>query len=194
MSESATITELLRAWSAGDSSAADELMPLVERELHQLAARHMRGERGNHTLQTTALVNEAYLRLANQTETQWQNKAHFLAIASRIMRRVLLDYARSRHTQKREGFVVELSNAFDRATSTVDMETIIMLDDALNRLEEFDPRSARIVEMRHFAGLSVEETAEVLDVAPVTIMRDWRMAKAWLQVQLYPERSAPDIR
>ena len=182
MSESATITELLRAWSSGDNAAGDELMPLIERELHQLAARHMNRERGNHTLQTTALVNEAYLRLAKQNETQWQNRAHFFAIASRIMRRVLLDYAKSRQTKKRDGIAVELTS--DQAGSTVNMETIIALDEALKRLEEFDALKSRIVEMRHFGGLSVDETAEVLKLAPITVMRHWRVAKAWLQKEL----------
>jgi len=192
MSRPATITELLRAWSAGDTDAADSLMPLIEHELHRIAARHMRRERGNHTLQTTALVNEAYMRLAKQDGTQWQNRSHFFAIASRIMRRVLMDYARGRQTQKRDGIVIELSNGgADVAASTVNIETLLALDEVLTRLEAFDSLKCRIVEMRHFGGLSVDETAEVLELAPVTIMRHWRLAKAWLQKELQGSDRSP---
>jgi RNA polymerase sigma-70 factor (ECF subfamily) len=184
MSTPPTITQLLRAWSAGDAAAADSLMPLVERELRRLAARHMRRERANHTLQTTALVNEAYLKLAKQDATDWQNRAHFFAIASRLMRRVLLDYARARQTQKREGIAVELSMGVEESSTSMSIETIIALDEVLGRLSEFDPLKCRIVEMRHFGGMSVEETSSILGLAPVTVMRHWRLAKAWMQKEL----------
>lgn len=186
MTQPQSITELLRAWSDGDEHAADDLMPQIEHELRRLAAKHMRRERQDHTLQTTALVNEAYMRLAKQEKTKWQNRAHFFAIASRIMRRVLLDYARSRQTRKRDGIAVELTLGESAAASAVDLDTIIAIDDALLRLEEFDQTKCRIVEMRHFGGLSVEETAEVMGIAPITVMRHWRLAKAWLQKELGP--------
>jgi len=178
------ITQLLIDWNGGSQEALEKLLPLVERELRRIARRHMRREDTNHTLQTTALINEAYLKLVKQRGVQWQNRAHFFAIASQLMRRVLLDHARTQQRLKRGGGAeqVDLNGAavFTREKS----DELIALDQALKRLEEFDPVKSRIVEMRYFAGLSVEEVAEVLGVAPVTVMRHWSLAKAWMRREL----------
>lgn len=184
MTNASTPTDLLRAWNEGEESALDQLIPLVERELRQIATRSMRRERPNHTLQTTALVNEAYLRLIKQDDVRWQNRSHFFAIASRIMRRILLDFAKAKRTQKRGGIGIQVELDDALFISKIDIESIIAIDEALEHLNEFDPIKCRIVEMRHFGGLSVEETAEVLGLAPVTIMRHWRLAKAWLETEL----------
>ncbi len=174
------ITALLVDWNHGDQSALDKLLPLVERELHRLAHSYMRREDPNHTLQTTALINETYLRLIDQRKVQWQNRAHFFGIAARIMRRILLNYARDQNRLKRGGRAihVSLSEAFIMPAEK-DRE-LIALNDALDRLEAIDERKSKVVELRYFGGLSVEETAEVLKVSPITIMRDWQFAKAWL--------------
>ena len=173
------VTDLLVAWSDGDKAAYDKLMPLVYDELHRLAHRYMSGERSGHTLQTTALVDEAYLRLVNQ-KAHWQNRSHFFAIAAEVMRRILVDYARQRLYAKRGGSAkrVELDEAMlmarERSTE------LIALDDALKRLAGFDERKRRVVELRFFGGLSVEETADVLKVSVNTVKRDWSTARAWL--------------
>ncbi|HYN84137.1 MAG TPA: sigma-70 family RNA polymerase sigma factor [Pyrinomonadaceae bacterium] len=180
MSSPSDITGLLHAWRGGDAAALDELMPLVERELHRIASRYMGHESPGHTLQTTALVNEAYLRLIRQRNVEWQNRAHFFAIAAQIMRRILLNYARDQHREKRGGRAVQVSLSEACVMTAERSSGLLALDAALNRLEELDARKSRVVELRFFGGLSVEETAEVLEVAPVTVMRDWRMAKAWL--------------
>jgi len=174
------VTQLLLRWRAGDPHAVDELMPLVYGELRRLAARHMRGERAGHTLQTSALVNEAYLRLAGRDEVRWQDRAHFFAVAAQAMRRVLVDHARRRGNQKRGGGVRKV--ALDEALAVSDERAaeVVALDEALARLAEIAPRQSRLVELRFFGGLSVEETAEVLGVSPGTVMRDWTFAKAWL--------------
>ena len=174
------VTQLLLRWRAGDPHALDELMPLVYSELRRLAARYMRGERAGHTLQTSALVNEAYLRLAGLEEMCWQDRAHFFAVASQAMRRILVDHARLRGNWKRGGGVRKV--ALDEAL-TVSAERaaeVVELDEALARLAEVAPRKSRLVELRFFGGLSIEETAEVLQVSPGTVMRDWTFAKAWL--------------
>jgi RNA polymerase sigma factor (TIGR02999 family) len=178
------VTRLLIAWGNGDQAALDELLPLVYQELHRLAARHLRRERGHHTLQTTALVHEAYLRLIDQKAAQWQNRAHFFAIAAQMMRRVLVDHARSRQYQKRGGGARRVS--FDEALEVSDERAaeVVALDEALTALAEFDERKSRLVELRFFGGLSIEETAEVLGVSPGTVMRDWTLAKTWLQRQI----------
>jgi RNA polymerase sigma factor (TIGR02999 family) len=178
------ITALLRAWSAGDEAALDQLLPLVYQELHRLAARHLGRERGHHTLQTTALVHEAYLRLIDQKETQWQNRAHFYAVAATQMRRILVDHARARHYQKRGGGAQRVE--FDEALEVSDERAaeVVALDEALTALAEFDARKSRMVELRFFGGLSIEETAEVLGVSPGTVMRDWTLAKTWLQREM----------
>ena len=178
------LSSLLRAWNSGDESALDKLMPLVYDELHRLAHWHMARERVGHTLQTTALINEAYLRLIDTDQIQWQDRAHFFAIAAKMMRRILVDLARSRGYQKRGGKArkVTLDEAL-LASPEPDAE-LLRLDDALNALSEFDPRKARVVELRYFGGLSVEETAEVLQVSAITVIRDWNMAKLWLLEEL----------
>jgi RNA polymerase sigma factor (TIGR02999 family) len=179
-----TLTQLLSAWSEGDRAALEQLMPMVYQELRRLAGRHLAHERLGHTLQTTALVHEAFLRLIDQKRVRWQNKAHFLGIAAQMMRRILVDYARGRRYAKRGGGapVVSLEEA-----ATVSMERaadLVAIDDALTRLSELDARKGRVVELRFFGGLSVEETAEVLQVSPNTVLREWRTAKAWLHREL----------
>ncbi|HEX8566884.1 MAG TPA: sigma-70 family RNA polymerase sigma factor [Pyrinomonadaceae bacterium] len=183
--ESPQITLLLKEWSDGRREALDALMPLIYEELRRQAARYLKKERGNHTLQTTALINEAYLKLIDQREVVWQNRAHFFAIAAQAMRRILVDYARERHREKRGGAAENLP--LDEALTIVSPEKsvdLVALDDALNRLAKFDARQARIVELRYFSGLSIDETAEILGVSNVTVRRDWDLAKSWLQLQL----------
>lgn len=174
------ITGLLVDWSNGDQAALDKLLPLVEQELHRLAHRYMRQENPDHTLQTTALVNEAYLKLIDQKKTRWQNRAHFFAIAAKIMRRILLNYARDQHRQKRGGNAVQVSLSEAAVVFLERTEELIALDEALERLAALDERKSRVVELRYFGGLDVDETAEVLKVSPITVMRDWQFAKAWL--------------
>jgi RNA polymerase sigma factor (TIGR02999 family) len=177
------VTDLLLAWGQGDDSAFDRLIPLVRVELHRLARRHMRRERTGHTLQTTALVNEAYLRLVDLGRVLWQDRAHFFAMSARLMRRILVDHARSRQFVKRGGGARRIP--FDEALVSVERNVdLVELDDALRRLADLDPRKGQVVEMRFFAGLSVEETATALGVSPVTVMRDWRVARAWLFKEL----------
>lgn len=175
-----SITELLIEWRDGDETALDRLMPLVYEELRRLARYYMRRERPGHTLQTAALVNEAYLRLVDHKGMRWQNRAHFYAVASQAMRRILVDHARSRQYLKRGGGsqIVGL----DEAAAVVQKQAVdvVALDDALTDLSAIDPRKSQIVEMRYFGGMTVEETAEVLGLSPVTVMRDWSTAKAWL--------------
>ena len=174
------ITELLVSWSDGDQTALEQLVPLVEKELHRLAHHYIGRERANHTLQTTALINETFIRLVDQSRIRWQNRAHFFGIAALVMRRVLLNYARDRRRLKRGGVNIQVSLSEADALSAEKSFELLALDDALQRLAKFDERKSRVVELRFFGGLSVEETAEVLGVSPVTVMRDWNMAKAWL--------------
>jgi len=181
------VTQLLLDWSNGNQAALDNLMPLVDRELHRLAHHYMRRENPGHTLQTTALVNEAYLRLIDQKHVHWKNRAHFFALAAQLMRRILVDHARGRQYAKRGGGVQRIS--FDEAM-VVSQERgadLIALDEALDRLTAIDPRKSKVVEARFFGGLSVEETAEALHISPVTVMREWSMAKAWLYNSLSNE-------
>ena len=182
MSDSASpdITGLLVDWSNGDQSALEKLLPLVERELHRLAHSYMRRENPNHTLQTTALVNEAYLKLIDQKKTHWQNRAHFFGIAARIMRRILMNYARDQQRLKRGGGAIQVSLSEASVISLARTSDLIALDEALEKLAKVDGRKARVVELRHFGGLSVEETAEVLAVSEITVTRDWKFAQAWL--------------
>jgi RNA polymerase sigma factor (TIGR02999 family) len=174
------VTQLLLAWSEGDRAALDRLIPLVHAELHGLAKRYMRRERAGHTLQTTALINEAYMRLIDVKEVRWQNRAHFFAIAARLMRQILVDFARERGYQKRGGAArrVELDEAL--GVSLGRSEDLVALDEALSALAEVDARKCRVVELRFFGGLNLEETAEALKVSPETVRRDWRLAKSWL--------------
>ena len=174
------VTRLLQAWGQGEDAALEELVPLVHQELHRLARRYMYGERPGHTLQTTALVNEAYLRLVNSRQVNWQNRAHFFAISAQLMRRILVDYARARGYQKRGGGVPKLTFDEEFMGPQEKEHDLVALDDALKALANFDPRKSKVVELRFFGGLSVEETAEVLKVSPDTVLRDWRLAKAWL--------------
>ncbi|MEO8521875.1 MAG: sigma-70 family RNA polymerase sigma factor [Acidobacteriota bacterium] len=178
------ITQLLIAWSDGDATALDRLMPLVHDALHQLAHRRMSRERPGHPLQTTALVNEAYLRLIDSSRVRWQNRAHFFAVSARLMRFILVDMARARRKLKRGGDVIQVSWDEALAVSSEPGADVIALDDALTALAAFDERKSRIVELRFFGGLSVEETAEVLKVSTTTVMRDWGLAKAWLLREL----------
>lgn len=175
------ITELLRKWGEGDAAVTDELISSVYNELRLQAARYLRRERSDHTLQTTALVHEAYLKLAGQREVVWKNRGHFFAIAAQAMRRILLDHAKGRHRQKRGGEAEDIS--LDETLVAVGDEKAVdveELDQALSRLSHLDPRAGRIVELRYFAGLSVEETAEALEVSKATVAREWQMARAWL--------------
>lgn len=181
------ITEMLAAWKEGDKAALEDILPLVNRELRQLAHAHMRKEAINHTLQTTALINEAYLKLIEQKNVQWQSRSHFFAISSKIMRRILLDHAKTRLRDKRGGGAVHVELEDSYNISIEKSTELIALDEALNRLAEVDPLKSQIIEMRHFGGMSVEESAEVLGVAPITVMRHWNLAKAWLRREIVGE-------
>lgn len=177
-------TDLLLKFNGKDEAAANELLPLIYNELKKIASNYLRRERSDHTLQPTALVHEAYMKLIDITQVTWQNKAHFLGVAANQMRRILVDYARQHNAEKRGGefHIMTLNEDIDKA---IEQSTeLIALDDALNELAKMDPEKARIVELRYFGGLTVEETAEVLGVAPITVKRHWRMTKAWLYGQL----------
>lgn len=180
MSSSQHITALLVRWREGDREALDEMMPLVYKELRRMAHYHMRRQRQDHTLQTSALINEAYLRLVEHKNMRWQNRAHFFAVAAQAMRRILVDHARARGYDKRGGGALKVS--FDEAVIGAQERgaELIALDDALKDLAAIDPRKCQVVELRYFGGLSVDETAEVLGVSSVTVMREWRSAKGWL--------------
>jgi RNA polymerase sigma factor (TIGR02999 family) len=178
------VTEMLRDWSQGDSEAFNKLIPAVYGELRRQAARYLRRERADHTLQTTALIHEAYLRLIDQRSVQWQNRAHFYGIAAQLMRRILVDHARRHHAAKRGGFAIKLQLDEAMTVSAQRDVEIVQLDESLNRLAAIDPRKSRIVELRYFSGLSVDETAEVLRVSPATVKHDWSMAKAWLRREM----------
>jgi RNA polymerase sigma factor (TIGR02999 family) len=175
------VTQLLQQWSEGDETALAKLMPLVHDELHRLAHQHMRRESAGHVLQTSALINEAYLRLVDQPQIRWQGRSHFFGIAARLMRRILVDDARRRNAVKRGGSFIQVP--LDEANTVVQEQAanVAALDDALQRLETIDERQGKIVELRFFGGLSIEETAEVLKVSPGTVMRDWTFARAWLR-------------
>ena len=188
MSSHTDITGLLVDWGNGDQAALDKLLPLVERELHRLAHSYMRREDRDHTLQTTALINETYLRLVDQKKVHWQNRAHFFGIAAQIMRRILLNYARDQNRLKRGGHAIHVSLSHANVMPAEKNRELISLNDALNRLEAIDERKSKVVELRYFGGLSVEEVAEVLKISPVTVMRDWQFAKAWLQRELQDGR------
>ncbi len=178
------VTRLLRAWRCGEQAALDRLVPLVHDELHLLAHRYMARERAGHTLQTTALLNEAYIRLVDAGRVEWQDRTHFFAISANLMRRILVDFARSRGYRKRGGNVVKVEFDDARVPSPSRGADLIALDDALNALAVFDPREARVVELRFFGGLSEDETAKVLRISSRTVKRDWALAKAWLRREL----------
>jgi RNA polymerase sigma factor (TIGR02999 family) len=177
------VTDLLLAWRSGDEQAFDALMPIVYAELHRLAHRHLRGWSPDHGLQTTALVHEAYLRLLGSRQVGWQNRAHFFALAARLMRRVLVDAVRAQRSQKRGGRAPHVP-LDDSAPAPPARRDLVALDDALNALAEIDPGKARIVELRYFGGLTAEETAEVMGVSRITLEREWRVARLWLTREL----------
>ena len=180
------VTELLQAWGGGDQRALDELVPLVYAELKRQAERYLRREKDGHSLQATALVHEAYLRLADQRRIQWQGRTQFFGVAAQLMRRVLVDHARSRHAEKRGGANVSLVRPLEEATAAAQESDVdlLALDDALTRLAALDERQAKVVELRYFSGLGIEETAEVLGISPATVKREWAMARAWLKREL----------
>ena len=182
--ETENVTNLLVAWSDGDAVALEQLMAIVYQELRRIANYHLAHERPNQTLDSAALVNEAYIRIIDQRHVNWQNRAHFFAIAARLMRRILVDYARARVVAKRGGNAVKVSLTDTPATSGQPASELIEIDEALTRLASLDPRKCQVVELRFFAGLSVEETAEALKISPNTVMRDWSTAKAWLHREL----------
>ena len=183
--EASEITLKLREWSEGKAEALDALMPLVYDELHRQAARYLRRERRDHTLQPTALIHEAYLKLIDQRDVRWESRTHFFAIAAQAMRRILVDYARTRHREKRGGDNIKLplEEAMTVAAQGKSVD-LIALDEALNKLAERDAQQARVVELRYFSGLSLEETAEAMHISRATVARDWMMAKAWLLREL----------
>ena len=181
------VTQLLRAWSEGEADALEKLMPLVYQELYRLARRYMARERPGHTLSPTALVNEAYLRLVDSTQVSWQNRAHFFAVCAQVMRRILVDWSRSRQADKRGGDLrlVEIQDAL--AVAVGSGTDLAALDDALKALAAVDPRKSQVVELRFFGGLDVKETAEVLKISPKTVIRDWQLSKSWLRRELRKE-------
>ena len=188
------ITILLKAWGAGDQSALNRLTPLVYDELRRMARRYMRKERAGNTLQTTALINEAYLRLVDTQSVGWQDRAHFFAVSASIMRRILVDAARARGSAKRGGLAIRVDHStavdLDQIPEVGRSAELIALDDALNALAEIDPRKARVIELRFFGGLSVEETGDVLGISPQSVLRDWKLAKAWLIREMVKEAGA----
>jgi RNA polymerase sigma-70 factor (ECF subfamily) len=178
------VTQLLIAWNGGDKQALDKLLPVVYDELRRQAAGYLRRERPGHTLQTTALIHEAYLRLIDQKSVQWQNRAQFFGIAAQMMRRILVDHARTKHRAKRGGSDIRVSLT-DATPVTKDPDlNLVELDEALNRLEKIDPQQSKIVELRFFSGLNVEETAAALQISPATVKRNWKVAKAWLHREI----------
>ncbi len=179
------VTELLAHWSDGDDAALAELTPLVYEELRHLAHHFMEGQRPDHTLQTTALVNEAYLRLADQTNPRWQNRAHFFAVAARAMRQILVSYARGQRSQKRGGGALKVELDEVAVVSPEESKEIVDLHEALERLGTLDSRKAQVVELKYFGGLNYDEMAEVLKISPVTVRRDWEFARAWLHTELH---------
>ncbi len=182
------VTQLLVAWGNGDQMARDQLMPLVYEELHRLAHRYINRERRGHTLQTSALVNEAFLKLVDQRDVHWQNRAHFFGIAAQMMRRILVDYARNRKYAKRGGNARQVTLNEELIVSDERNAEVVALDDALKSLAQIDQRKSQVVELKFFAGLSIEETAEVLAVSPGTVMRDWTLAKAWLRREMSDDK------
>ena len=189
--QTAEITSLLRAWTHGDQEALNRLTPLVYDELHRMAKGYMRRERSGRTLQTTALVHETYLRLVDATKVEWRDRAHFFAVSAQMMRRILVDLARERGSFKRGGRATRVN--FDRVPeiSQNRARELVAVDESLNYLEKMDPRKARVVELRFFGGLSVEETAEVLEISPQCVMLDWKLAKAFLMRELSSESTKP---
>jgi RNA polymerase sigma factor (TIGR02999 family) len=187
MTTSLEVSQLLRAWSNGETSAADRLMPLVYEELRHIARRQMRRQRAGHTLQTTALIHEAYVRLVGESDVHWQNRAHFFGVAAKAMRHILVDHARSRHAAKRGGAAQRVT-LDEAAVISAQPAELVALDDALRSLAGLDPRKGQVVELKYFGGLTVDEIAKVLRVSPETVARDWRLARAWLLRELSKDR------
>ncbi len=183
------VSELLNAWSIGDQDALDKLMPVVYDELRRQASNYLRRERPGHTLQTTALVHEAYLRLIDQKDMRWQNRAQFFGIAAQLMRRILVDHARAKHRAKRGGGDLRMTLNEETTIAKSRSVDLIALDEALSRLAQIDSQQSKIVEVRFFGGLNVEETAEVLRISPATVKRDWSVAKAWLHREISGEQA-----
>ena len=190
LSSTHEVTRLLKAWSAGDEQALEKLTPLVYGQLHKVAKRYMAGERSGHTLQTTALVNEVYLRLVDCGQVNWQDRAHFFAVSAQLMRRILIDFARSRGYLKRGGATAHIPLEETASVCSEPDVNLVALDDALKALAAVDERKSKVVELKFFGGLSVEETAEVLHVSSNTVLTDWRLAKMWLLRELSPERAS----
>jgi len=182
--ESPDVTQLLKDWSGGDEAAVDKLMPLVHEELRRLAHQYMRREKPGHTLQTSALVNEAYVRLVDQSKIQWESRAHFFGIAARLMRQILVDQARRKNFAKRGGGAIRVSLDSANAIAQEQSANVMALDEALKTLEQTDLRKSQIVELRFFGGMSIEETAEALKISPGTVMREWTFARAWLRKEM----------
>jgi RNA polymerase sigma-70 factor (ECF subfamily) len=190
-SDSGQVTQLLKAMRAGDSKAAEDLLPLVYAELHRLAKGYMRRERPDHTLQATALINEAYMRLAGE-EVDWNSRAHFIGVAANVMRRVLVDYARAHNAEQRGGGLQRVEMQEELAISAEKLDEVEQLDEALKRLEKENPRQARVVELRYFGGLSVEQIGTLLQIAPRSVKRDWALARIWLFRDLRPGANDPE--
>jgi RNA polymerase sigma-70 factor, ECF subfamily len=186
------ITERLIAWGAGDRAALDQLLPVVYQELRRMASNYLRQENPGHTLQPTALVHEAWLRLIDQARVDWRNRAQFFGVAAQMMRRILVDHAKAKHREKRGGDAVKLSLDDVINLSRERAAELLALDDALDELARVDERKSRVIELRYFGGFSVEETAQILGVSPETVMRDWKLAKAWLYQQIRRETSDDD--
>ena len=189
---SGEVTQLLKAMHDGDATAAETLLPLVYAELHRLARAYMRRERPDHTLQATALINEAYLKLLGE-HVDWQNREHFIGLAAHVMRRVLVDYARAHNAERRAGGLERVEFHDDLALSPERLDEVVLLDDAMTRLAVHSPRQARVVELRYFGGLSVEQIAAVLDIAPRSVKRDWSLARIWLFRDLRPGATDPKV-
>jgi RNA polymerase sigma factor (TIGR02999 family) len=185
------VTQLLLSWGSGDKEALDKLLPVVYDELRKQAARYLRRERAGHTLQTTALIHEAYLRLVDQKNVHWQNRAQFFGLAAQLMRRILVDHARTKKRAKRGGSDIRVSLTGAKILAKSEDLDVVALDEALDRLAEIDEQQSKIVELRFFSGLTVEETAEVLSISPATVKRDWSMAKAWLHRELSSNERTP---
>jgi RNA polymerase sigma factor (TIGR02999 family) len=187
MTASHNVTELLHAWGAGETNALDRLVPAVYDELRRQAQRYLRREDPGHTLQTTALVHEAYLRLVDQRQARWESRSQFFGIAAQLMRRILVDHARSHHAAKRGGSVIQVPLEEETAAAQESEVDLLALDDALTRLAALDPQQARVVELRYFTGLGIEDTAHALEISPATVKREWAMARAWLKRELSAE-------
>jgi len=189
MKSQGEVTQLLQQWNAGDTSALEKLIPHVYRELHRIARHHMAAERGSHTLQASALINEAYIRLVDWKNVHWANRCHFFSVGAQMMRKVLIDHARSKGSQKRGGSAEQVVLDTSMLASSERPMDLVALDETLSRLEQFDPRKSRVVELRVFGGLTNEEAAEAMGVSVITVRRDWKLALAWLRREMLSEKA-----